>query len=43
MNNIKKGILWLNVPNAEEKLLLLERLGRWLVDQIEMEREQSSP
>jgi len=33
---------WLNVLNATWKLALLKRLGRWLEDQTNMEREQSS-
>jgi hypothetical protein len=37
-----KGIVWLNVQNVEEKLALLESLGRWLADPTRMEREQSS-
>jgi len=34
-------ILWLSVLNVEMKYLVPERLGRWLVDPIKVEREQS--
>ena len=39
---LRKGIVWLNVQNVEEKLPLLENLGKWLADPTRMEREQSS-
>jgi hypothetical protein len=38
---IKEENVWLNVRSAEGKLLIRERLGRWLVAQTETERELS--
>jgi len=37
----EKGILWLSVLNVEEKSVLLQRLGRWLVDEIRVARRRS--
>ena len=37
---LRKGIVWLNVLNVEKKSVLLRKLGRWLDDQIKVERKQ---
>jgi hypothetical protein len=39
--SVKKGTSWLSVLNVEKKSVLLRRLGKWLVDQIRVEREQN--
>jgi hypothetical protein len=40
--NVSNGeILWLNVLNVKEKLVLLRRLGRWLEGKIRVAREQN--
>jgi hypothetical protein len=34
-------MLWLNVPNARKKSVLLRRLGRWLAEKTRVAREQN--